>query len=337
MSTIESFGVDRDQWGRPKIIPVGAGPYDDLISYTRATTLAKTLEEMNGVHKWELGLLARGLVGRPDLVALIGSEVSAQLAATDDKTERQHVQAVNKLIGEAIEFGGRNVAANLGTALHAYTEQLDLGAELWGVPAELLADVEAYRQATAHLYMLAVEMFVVCDGLEVAGTLDRLCQVKADQHALPRIFDLKTGRRVDKYGHGAIATQLAEYAHGSIYDPQTGQRTPLEVDQEVALVLHLPVGTGTATLFEVDIAAGWEAARHAKWAMGWRKRHDLFHPVASVKVEAPADPVVAAIAAAQTYQELRDLYDRAIVDGRTPAELLPLCTARRDELKAAGA
>jgi hypothetical protein len=71
----------------------------------------------------------------------------------------------------------------------------------------------------------------------------------------------------------AIAVQLAIYAHAdTIYDPATKTHEAMPpVDQDKALVIHLPAGKATCTLYEVDIAAGWEAAQHALWTRNWRK------------------------------------------------------------------
>jgi hypothetical protein len=61
------------------------------------------------------------------------------------------------------------------------------------------------------------------------------------------------------------------YAHGKALRP-TGQRVALgPVSQEVGLMLWAPSGQGIAELFELDIAAGWEAARLAAQARKWTK------------------------------------------------------------------
>jgi hypothetical protein len=41
------------------------------------------------------------------------------------------------------------------------------------------------------------------------------------------------------------------------------------------VIIHLPVGQGTCTLVEVDIAAGWEAFQLAMDVRRWRSRKDL--------------------------------------------------------------
>jgi hypothetical protein len=46
--------------------------------------------------------------------------------------------------------------------------------------------------------------------------------------------------------------------------------------------MHLPVGKATCTLYEVDIAAGWEAVQLAVAVREWRKRNDLASQIPAV-------------------------------------------------------
>ncbi len=65
---------------------------------------------------------------------------------------------------------------------------------------------------------------------------------------------------------------MAMYAHGALYDFATGTRHPLDmIDKTIALMVHLPAGTGTCTIYQIDIAAGWEAALLAAKVRDWRK------------------------------------------------------------------
>ena len=75
----------------------------------------------------------------------------------------------------------------------------------------------------------------------------------------PHILDLKTGRL--DYGAGKIAQQLAVYANSKDYDPETGERSDQDVCTHYGIVVHLPQGTGEATVHVVDLVAGWEAVK----------------------------------------------------------------------------
>src|SRR5262249_32211119 len=148
------------------------------------------------------------------------------------------------------------------------------------VPAPFDKDIAAYRAATASLTISRnyLEQICVIRELGVAGTLDRVLRLP---HArLPMIGDAKTGRDL-VYSWTEIAIQLALYAHAdTIFDPLTGRhRNMIEVDQEKALVIHLPAGEARCQLYVVDIAAGWEMAQVCATVRAWRKRKDIAQPL----------------------------------------------------------
>jgi hypothetical protein len=132
----------------------------------------------------------------------------------------------------------------------------------------MLADLDAYMQATADLEVVSAEQFVVVDQVQAAGSFDRLMGSKA--WAKPRVADIKTGKDTWKYPL-SVAVQCGLYANGMAYDPTTGQRTALDVDLETALLIHLPAGTGTCTLYELDIRGAMAAAQVANTIRDWRK------------------------------------------------------------------
>lgn len=256
--------IPRDRWGRPLIIPVDGGK---PVAYTRVTTLAKTLDDTSMLSKWMMRTAVTGIVRRPDLLTMASAHV-------DDK------QRLNRIVDDALEAGGRSDKANLGTALHKFCEQIDLGIMPENIPAEHAASVRAYavmRHQMSDMTVEAVEKFLVCDELETAGTTDRIVNIGGTRY----IADIKTGG-ID-YAAQSIATQLAVYAHSTAYNPETGVRTPIDVDLQRAVVIHLPVGTDECNLHWIDIERGWAAARMANAVRGWRKTQPLdadpFHTV----------------------------------------------------------
>src|SRR5690242_2121045 len=102
-SDIEA-AIERDQWDRPKIIPVGGGK---SVSYRRASTIAEALEDHFGLEAWKRRLTAEGLAQRPDLV---------QAIHTANKRE------VGQIVEAAIEQAGGGQAARNGSTMHALTE-----------------------------------------------------------------------------------------------------------------------------------------------------------------------------------------------------------------------
>jgi hypothetical protein len=280
--------IDRDRWGRPLIAPpqpLGAKPEP----YTRATTVAKTLDRPEGLMLWKQRMTLLGLVARPDL------RIAA--AATDIEDSK----ALNKLAEEAADAGGANAAATTGTALHAFTERMDRGLDAGHVPEENVADLGAYGHLAAEIGWTVqhVEQFTVLDAYRVAGTADRVVEIDGRWY----IADLKTGASVSF--HHAWAVQFAIYAHGIPYDIESKKRKPWAVVPETdrAIVIHLPAGKGTAAAYWIDIEAGWEAFRLSMQARKWLARRDLLTPYAS-----PSDPVLAAIQAAGSADELAALW-----------------------------
>jgi hypothetical protein len=248
----------RDRFGRPLI----KTPEGKTKPYTRCTTYVGALEDTYNLGQWQQRMVALGLAQRDDLLMAVGS-LSAR---PEDKAE------LNRIVDAAREAAAASAGATIGTALHKMCERLDRG-EKFMVPTAAKADVEAYREATKRLRWLRIEEMTVHDGLEVAGTPDR---IGGEQGALPRVYDIKTGS-ID-YGIGKIAMQLAMYARSEAYDVDLGTRAPLGVDLEVATIIHLPAGEGRCELVDVDIAAGWEGVQLAREVRAWRKRKDFTPP-----------------------------------------------------------
>jgi hypothetical protein len=259
----------RDRWGRPLIIPPDGGK---PVGYTRATTVAKTLDDEGSLIKWAQRMTAAGLARRPDLLALLAAKID-----TNGDIAEHHKTDVQRICDEAKEHGGGSKAANLGTALHALTEQYDLG-QTPTVPADLQADIDIYRRTVEPFEVLAVEQFIVLDEHQIGGTFDRLWRLPDGRNV---IADLKTGQNLD-YSWRSIAVQLAIYAAGVRY--HDGQRSPLwpePVDQDTGIVIHLPVNQGRCDLYQIDLRAGTIALQHSMWARRWRNRKDLATPFAA--------------------------------------------------------
>lgn len=279
--------IDRDRWGRPLITPpqpLGAKP----VAYTRATTIAKTLDDSSGLMLWKQRMTMLGLVARRDLITAA--------AATSPENKKE----LNRLAEQAADAGGATAAATTGTALHTFTERMDRGEDVGHVPAEFEADLAAYQElaTTVGWKVRAIEQFTVLDPYKVAGTADRVLEIDGKWY----IADLKTGSSTDF--HHAWAVQFAIYAHALPYDIPTRTRLPWDVvpERDRALVIHLPAGQGKASAHWIDISAGWEAFRLSMQAREWRKRRDLLKPWR------PADPVLDAIEAASTVDELNDAW-----------------------------
>jgi hypothetical protein len=273
---------ERDRYGRYRITDPVTG---EERSWVRATTWAKTVSDLYALHGWEKRMVALGFAQRPDLVLRVAAVADPDSSA--GKTE------LDRLIDRAREHAEAGARANLGTALHAFAESLDLGRPLPQIPPPFDRDIAAYRKAMAAVQVSRnyVERICVIRDLGVAGTMDRVVRFKHGRggRPLPLIADVKTGTDL-KYSWNEIVIQLALYAHAdTIYDPVTREHHPmLEVNQERALVVHLPAGEGRCTLHLVDIAAGWEMALLCGAVRAWRDRKDLAQVLDQVELEAVA-------------------------------------------------
>ena len=287
--------IARDHYGRPLIVPLGGGK---PVGYTRTTTFVSALEDTYNLEQWKCRQVALGLAQRSDLLALVHSK-------RDDKAE------MNRIVKDALEASNSSGAANLGTAIHGMTDLVDAGASVDSIPGDHRADIEAYLDATKDLMHTWIETLTVLDSHKVAGTPDRISTLPTGQRV---IFDLKTGDI--SYSIGKIAMQLAVYAHSQIYNVDTHERTPHNADKTIGIVAHLPAGSGTCELVEVDLVAGWEAVQLAKQVREWRARKGLSKPyvprtivLEPVRQPATSDSIIAMINACDTVDALEGVYE----------------------------
>ncbi len=249
----------------------------------RATTWAKTVSDLYALHGWEKRMVALGFAQRADLLL--------RVAAVADPDSAPGKGQLDRLVDQAREHAKAGARANLGTALHAFAESLDLGRPLPEIPPPYDRDIAAYRKAMAAVEVSRnyIERICVVRDLGVAGTMDRVVRFKhgRDGKRLPMVADIKSGTDL-RYSWNEIAIQLALYAHAdTIYDPVTREHHPmLEVNRDQALVVHLPAGEGRCTLYLVDIAAGWEMAQLCGAVRAWRDRKDLAQLLHEIEAEA---------------------------------------------------
>lgn len=254
---------DRDRWGRYLIMGQ---------AHTRATTFAKLGANTKAIGLWNERNVIRGLTLRPDLLMLAnGLEV---------KRDRDQL---NSIASQAKDAAGSKVAANIGTAYHAFSERIDAGLmTLEDVPHQYRARVQQYITKVADAGLTtrpewierttAVRADQISAPLPVAGTLDRIFQLPDGSLV---IGDLKTGSDLS-YGEMEIEVQLALYAHGvnthGLFDWntktwQTLNSLPersygvLRVRTDIAIVVHLPADGDGCTLYVADIERGWRDAQ----------------------------------------------------------------------------
>ena len=320
-----AYSVDGkpDRWGRYRVPHPVSGR---VMPWTRATTFAKTISDTYTLNMWGRRMTMLGLVQRPDLFALA--------AQCKDPTEDK--DKLNSIAEKAAEHAGSKSAANLGTALHGFTESHDRGESPF-VPEPWDRDLAAYRAALSDLGITVmpgmIERLIVVEMYSVAGTLDRIvqlpfpCQVCGRDQA---IGDVKTGRTLE-YGWVEIAVQLALYANAdAIFDKARKRFEPMpKVCPHTALVFHLPVAAAQCTVYDVDIASGWALAQLCQDVRLARRRKDLAVPRVKTTTLDPGAGGPAVLTEAPP--SLADQIDAA----RTVEELSALWAAHRPEWTAA--
>jgi len=238
----------------------------DAMTARRASSFGKVIGDRTTLEKWGERMAVLGMASRPDLFSLVhGKEV------------KRDSKELNALIDEAKKAAGSGTAANLGTALHGYCEQLDCGRwTLDDAPQMHRADVAAYKERMESSGLKAfpdlIERITYVPELKVAGKFDRIVQLPDGSYA---IADLKTGSI--EYSIMEIEIQLALYAHGVNTSGIWNKRdrdwdTPsFKVREGVAVIMHLPVGQGVCELSAIDIKRGWENAQLCDKIMKARK------------------------------------------------------------------
>ena len=231
-------------------------------SYTRATTVAKALEDSHNLTLWKQRQTIKGAAMRPDLI------VSAQ--AHDPNEDKK---LFGQLVDQAMEASASGAAANIGTAIHRFTEDLDHGRiGISDVPPDYREHVGRYQNLLQRdgiqIHAEWIEQVVYNEPYGIAGTVDRIVTTADGKR---RISDLKTGKDL-KFSALAIAIQMAIYAHHTnTYDYATEKVGPrVDVELDYALVFHVPSNGEPAKTYKVDLGFGFDAMLLALEIREWR-------------------------------------------------------------------
>ncbi len=276
-----NLAVPRDGWGRPLIVPEGGGKPK---GHTRTTTFIDCIEDKSALTDWQCRNVLLGAAKRPDLLE------KARRLHPDDPADKK---VLNALAEQAKEAAGANEKSHKGTYLHDLTEYVDRGQPLpKTISGSDLDDMAAYMAETAVLTVIAAEQFVAIPELSVGGTFDRLSYYEGpgpDGKPIAGSFitDTKTGSIA--YGKLKMASQLAVYSRGKLYDHtkfpvDTGDEKALKawrktafsaeqaaeayselppVSQDWGIIVHLPQGEAMCKLYWVDLNIGWALANLA--------------------------------------------------------------------------
>lgn len=301
----------RDRWGRYQVVNPITGK---LTGYTRATTVAKALDDGSGLIGWSKRMVALGLAVRPDLVALVSA------TGPDDK------KALDSICERAAEAGGSTVRRDLGTAIHGMLEQS------WGNPdyrapqpytADIIAVHEALAAAGLTVDTTLVERIVVNDTYQIAGTFDLMVR---DSAGHLRVADIKTGSSL--MGGLSFAIQLAIYANadalytqGPAADGSEDLREPMPpLAVDYGFIFHVQPESGTCDIHTINLTAGLEALELAMDVRAANKLKVLapYKAPATPTVEEAVEMVMAAFPGAEPVTHVNDQW-RAWMTGRLVA------------------
>lgn len=272
--SMTDFSVNRDSWGRPLLYPPEGGK---PVPYTRPSTMAKWLDNQAGLINWKASMAMVGMAkSRP-----IQARVAAIVARTESDAYRENKTALKELVESAAQIAQAQGRADLGTAVHEFTELLDAGTLDWAyVPEALKAPLDAYRETMQDFTTVDTEVFVAVDEdnngkpIRGAGSLDRL--IRHPEFGVC-VADIKTGTDEPKYPLG-VTTQVAIYSRGKRYRDakfhgspdfddgtpnvdSTAWRKPLhdDLNTTTGILIHLPLERRECTLYALDLTAGWES------------------------------------------------------------------------------
>lgn len=317
----------RTKDGRPLVMRPGGTTRK---AYSRPSGYGDRLDDQTTLVMWKQRMTAIGVAGSRSLTL----EVNAH---RDDKDE------LNKIVKKAMTAAQADERASIGTSLHKINEKMDLGVDPGFIPEEWEADVAAYRQLTEPLFRhVAVEQFIVCDEIEVAGTTDRISELlrpleAPDGTIIPAgaglIVDQKTSGRLD-FGQIKFSVQLAVYGNGVPYNVDTDEREdwPITIRKDWGLIVWTPAGEGIAELHWVDLVRGWDLAKLSRKVRtsGWRKRELVQH--------CPVEPHVAPVVNLDEVTDVKELtvrYRQLVRRGQWTDETKEQFAARRRELEVA--
>lgn len=215
--------------------------------YTRATTIAKTLDDTTNLTLWQCRQTGVGVAKTPS--------IAAKLIACDPDDKK----TLNQLVEEAKQAAGANEARELGTALHEIAEKIDRGTlNLDDVPDPWRATIANYQSALRKASLTVdpdwCEVVLLNQPYGIAGKVDRLYR---DHDGRLVVGDLKTGGYISWL---SFAVQFAIYATATHYIASDGEvRAMPDVRQDHALLIHLPADGDWCKIEPLSVRVGLDA------------------------------------------------------------------------------
>lgn len=193
--------------------------------FTRATTVADTLDDTTGLSKWKRRETAKRVLAvaqmPPETVLSQRFHVTAAeaLQAVTDALDAPTVGALDQALDTLDNLTGGKESAELGTAVHAWLEAIDLGQVTYqDVPEMFHPYVDRYQEILTGFGLIAVPEYVeriVMNDLgeeTVTGQIDRIYKIASTGELI--LGDVKTSKTL-QYSWLTYAVQLAVYGWAS--------------------------------------------------------------------------------------------------------------------------
>jgi hypothetical protein len=293
------------QWGWYKLPHPETGR-DTL--FPRATTIAKVLDDREGLAKWgrretaarvlELTKLPPDTQLNPRFETTAGSALGALLMAM----ESNKATAPDPVLDMIDNMMGGAHARELGECVHAWLEALDMGIVLLrDVPDLVRPHVDAYRATMAHRGLVPLPAYVErtvlntqCEGeygLSVAGKIDRIFRIVTTGELV--LGDVKTSKDL-QYSWLSFAVQVGGvygWAERVLTLDGKGWEAMPAIRDDFAILMHVPSNNpeGTAAI-TIDKWFGGEAL--AESAMVKNRRKDAPKAVPRHAVPIPSDAAI---------------------------------------------
>lgn len=236
----------------------------ELKSYSRATSLAKVLDDTFMLEQWRIRKTMIGLSRRMHLQADLDQAVDAINSGEPEYDANWERGTLNAIAEQAQSAAGTDRANEHGSAVHDWAAWVDAGLiSVHQVPEMFRSAVVKHLELLATHQLIVIpeytERIVMSTQLNCVGTLDRIFEIGA---LGPMVLgDLKTSGKLD-HSWLAFLVQLAFYQScdlmlsldGSSWEPMPS------LDPAVAFIIHLPSSDiAQADVVPINLTLGRQA------------------------------------------------------------------------------
>ena len=288
---IRAFEVTRDGYGRYMLPHPDTG---NTTSFTRATTVAKKIGsgDTRSLDKWRDRMLLNGIIRHPELVE--GLEVDL----FDTAKEYLLKDKLAEVAERARTAAGSDDKREFGTAVHAWTEALDIGAITFDQVPEMFQPyvavyADAIYNAGIEIIPQYVERIVYCPDTGSVGTADRIYGYQGELV----IGDLKTSSNI-AYSWASISSQLAQYSDAThIWSEDGTHWEPMPpVNKDFAIIAEIPALPSDRDIFcdlhQINLHTGRENNRLAMAVTEANRGANRKVPLARIPYERTSDDAV---------------------------------------------